>query len=268
MKIIKGLSFMQTYLNKNASFHPIGLDKTLKPTKEKGDMPKNQVTMRNYFSVPNQRAFDNMSQNGGRVMKELAVMEFTNDPQRCLDDAAGDLRMMGCAVFYRKCQEVDTVATQILVRVPNTIEEEIIKQTMDGELKVLEKNLLLTDKNYKLMREQSKNWVKYSVVRGFPAGMLWEGMEEKKQKQGTNNARLAYILHVYQPDYKWMKILPAYAYVKDVWHKHWGNVAFTIKLPAKCSSQGAKTKYIQIWSKFMGLSNLYGGSKHQRHDRH
>jgi hypothetical protein len=48
------------------------------------------------------------------------------------------------------------------------------------------------------MREHSKNWVKYTVVRKFPTGMLWEGAEEKKQKQRTTNARLAYILHVYQ----------------------------------------------------------------------
>ncbi len=146
-KIIKGLTFMQTYINRNASFHPIGLDKTLKPIMEKGDMPKYQVTMRNYFSVPNQRAFDNVSQDGGRVIKGLAVMGFTNDLQRCCDNPAGDLRMMGCTmILYKRCQEVDTVATQILVRAPNTIEEEIIKKTMDKELKVLEKKLLLTDK--------------------------------------------------------------------------------------------------------------------------
>ncbi len=82
----------------------MGWEKTLKPIKEKGDMPKCQVTMRNYFSIPNQRAFDNVSQDGGRVIKGLAIMGFTNDPQRCLNKAAGDLRMMGCAIFYKRCQ--------------------------------------------------------------------------------------------------------------------------------------------------------------------
>ncbi len=189
------------------------------------------------------------------MIKGLAVMGFTNDPQRCLDNAGGDLRMMGCTIFYKKCQEVDTVATQILVGEPNTIEEEIIKQTMDKELKVLEKKLLLTDKNYKLTREQSKNWVKYAVVREFPVGMPWKGTEEKKQNQGTTNARLAYILHVYQPCYKRMKTLLAYAKEIDIWHKHWGNTVFTIKLPDQCSSQGAKTNIFK-WSKFTGPSNL------------
>ena len=137
-------------------------------------------------------------------------MGFSTDPQTCLDNAAGDLRMMGCTIYYKKCQEVDTVATQVLVGAPNTIEEDIIKQTMDEELKILEKKLLLTSKDYKLTGSQSKKWILYAVVREFPAGMLWEGAEEKKQKQGTNNARLAYVLHVHQPGYKRMKTLLAY----------------------------------------------------------
>jgi hypothetical protein len=245
-KIIKGLTFMQTYIDKNPSFHPIGLDKTLKPIKEKGDMTKYQVMMRNYFSIPNQRAFDNMSQGGGRMIKGLAVMGFTNDPQRCLNNAAGDLRMMGCTIFYKSCQELDMVATQILVRAPNTIEEEIVKQTMDKELKAIEKKLLLTDKNYKLTRKLSKSWIEYAVIREFSMEMPWEGTEEKKQKQRTTNARLVYILHMYQANYKWMKTLLACAKKKDVWHKHGGNAAFTIELPDKHNSQEVKTKYIQM----------------------
>jgi hypothetical protein len=80
-------------------------------------------------------------------------MGFTGNPQQCLEDAAGDLRMMGCAIFYKQCQEVDTVTSQILISMPTTIEEDIIKQTMDKELKAIEKKILLTDKNYKLTRE-------------------------------------------------------------------------------------------------------------------
>jgi hypothetical protein len=146
-------------------------------------MPKYQVTMQNYFCIPNPRAFDNVNTNGGRVIKGSAIMGFTNNPQQCLEDAAGDLRMMGCAIFYKKCQEVDTVTLQILIGAPNTIKEDIIKQTMDEELKKIESILLLSDKNYKLTREQSKNWIRYAVVKDLPAGMPWEGLEEKKQKQ-------------------------------------------------------------------------------------
>ncbi len=134
----------------------------------------------------------------------------------------------------------------MLVGAPNTIEEDIIKQTMDEELKILGKKLLLTNKDYKLTRSQSKTWISYTVVREYPAGMPWEGAEEKKQKQGTNNARLAYVLHVQQPDYKRMKTFLAYAKEMDIWHKHWGNASFTIKLPDEKSPQGVKTKYIQM----------------------
>ncbi len=138
------------------------------------------------------------------------------------------------------------MATQVLVGAPNTIEEDIIKQTMDEKLKILEKKLLLANKDYKLTRSQSKKWILYAIVRGFPAGMPWERAEEKKQKQGTNNARLAYVLHVHQPDYKRMKTLLTYAKEMDIWHKHRGNASFTIELPDEKSPQGVKTKYIQM----------------------
>jgi hypothetical protein len=182
-KIIEGLNFMQTYIDKHASFRPIGKDQITKPIREITGMPKYQVTLRSYFSNPNPRAFDNVSQDGGRVIKGSAVMGFSTDPQKCLEDALGDLRMMGCAIYYKKCLEVDTVATQVLVGAPNTIKEDIIKQTMDRELMALEKKLLLTNTDYKLSKSQLKKWISYAVVREFPAGMPWEGAEEKKQNK-------------------------------------------------------------------------------------
>jgi hypothetical protein len=111
---------------------------------------------------------------------------------------------------------------------------------------VLEQKVLLMDTDYKLTRSQSKKWIAYAVVREFLAGMPWEGVEEKKQKQRTNNARLTYVLHVYQPNYERMKKLLACAKELDIWHKHWGHAAFTIKLPDEKSPQGVKTKYIQM----------------------
>ncbi len=127
------------------------------------------------------------------MIKGLAIMEFSLNPKECLDNAAGDLRMMGCSLFYKKCQEVDTVSKLILLRVPNSIEEEVIKQTLDEELASLESTLLVTDRDYKLTKTQQENWIKYTVIKEFPAGMPWEDAEEKKKKQGNNNARLAYI---------------------------------------------------------------------------
>jgi hypothetical protein len=140
-KLMEGLNFMWTYIDSHAAFFPIGKDQTEKPIREKAEMPKYQVTMKNYFSIPNPRAYDNVNQEGGRVIKGSAVMCFSQDPETCLYDASGDLRMMGCAIYYKKCQEVDTVATQVLVGVPNVIEEDIIKQVMDKELKELEEKV-------------------------------------------------------------------------------------------------------------------------------
>jgi hypothetical protein len=154
-KIIEGLNFMQTYIDQNASFHAIRPGTTAKPIKGKLDMPKYQVTLQNYFCILNPRAFDNVNADGSRVIKGSAIMGFYDNPQQCLDDAAGDLRMMGCMIFYKKYQEMGTVALQIPIRAPNTIKEDVIKQTMDKELKKKESTLLLSDKNYKLTRGNS-----------------------------------------------------------------------------------------------------------------
>ncbi len=80
------------------------------------------------------------------------------------------------------------MSSLILIGVPNTIEEDIIKATLDVELTKIEQTLLTTDRTYKLTKEQSKNWIRYSVVTDYPMGMPWEGIKEKKQKQGTTNA--------------------------------------------------------------------------------
>jgi hypothetical protein len=97
--------------------------------------------MKNYFSIPNPMAFLNVTQDSGRVIKGSAVVGFSLDPKECLDDAAGDLRMIGCSLFYKKCQEVDTVSKLILLGVPNSIKEEVIKRTLDEVLADLEGKL-------------------------------------------------------------------------------------------------------------------------------
>jgi hypothetical protein len=161
--------------------------------------------------MPNARAFDNINAEAGHTIKGSAVMGFIENPEQCLEDVAGDLRTMGCSIFYKKCQEVDTISTQILIGIPNTIEEEVIKNTLDEKLMEIEQALLTSDTNFKLTREQSKNWVRFAVVSNYPMGMPWGGIKEKKQKQGTTSACLAYGLHVHQPNYKWLKTLLAHA---------------------------------------------------------
>jgi hypothetical protein len=133
-KISKGLTFLREHLDKAACILPSGKDRQLSPIKTKADLPKYQVIMKNYFNIPNPMAFLNISQDGGRMIKGSAVMGFSLNPKECLDDAAGDLRMMGCSLFYKKCQEVDTVSKLILLGVLNSIKEDAIKDTLDKVL--------------------------------------------------------------------------------------------------------------------------------------
>ncbi len=103
-KIIAGLSFLQNYINKHAAFFSIDKsDSSRPPIKEKVDLPAFQVILRRYFNIPNERAFNSVNQEGGRVIKGSAIMGFSLDPRKCLDKAAGDLRHMGCAIFYKHC---------------------------------------------------------------------------------------------------------------------------------------------------------------------
>jgi hypothetical protein len=76
--------------------------------------------------------------------------------------------------------------------------------------------------------------------------MPWEDAEEKKKKQGGNNARLAYVLQVYQPDYDRISILCQVAKQSKLWANHLGNTAFTVEIPENVSQQGKKVRYIQM----------------------
>jgi hypothetical protein len=100
----------------------------------------------------------------------------------------------GLLLFYKKIQEVDTVLKLILLGVPNSIKENMIKGIVDQVPVDLEYTLLCTDSEYKLTKDQQQNWIKYTVTKEFPPGMHWEDPEEKKKTQGSSNARLAYVL--------------------------------------------------------------------------
>ena len=104
--------------------------------------------------IPHERAFDSVNQDGARAIKGSAVMGFSLDPQKCLEEAVGDLRHMGCTIYYKQCQEVNTIARQLLLGAPNTIEEEMIKQTLDEELKLVEQKLL--SKNIRVVNGEVK----------------------------------------------------------------------------------------------------------------
>ena len=68
-KIAEGLSFLREYLDKAACFPPSKKDQWLNPIKTKADLPKYQVTIKNYFKILNLMAFSNVTQEDGRVIK-------------------------------------------------------------------------------------------------------------------------------------------------------------------------------------------------------
>ena len=140
-KLMEGLEFIQQYVDKRAYFLPHDKDKKLKPIHVKNNMPKYQVVMKGYFCIPNKNLFSNVQQENGRVVKGSGIMGFKLDPQQCLEEASGDLHAMGCLIFFKKCQEVDTVSNFVILGVPNSISEDTVKETVDKVLQSLEKEL-------------------------------------------------------------------------------------------------------------------------------
>ena len=108
---------------------------------------------------------------------------------------------------------------------------------------------------YKLTNDQRQNWIDYVVTKEHPPGMPWEDAEEKKKKQGGNNARLVYVLQVYQPDYNQISKLCHIAKQRKLWANHWGNTAFTVKIPENNCQQGEKFA-ISKWYRLMGWYSL------------
>jgi hypothetical protein len=64
---------------------------------------------------------------------------------------------MGCTIYYKQCQEVNTIARQLLLGAPNTIDKEMIKQTLDEELKLVEQKLL--SKNIRVVNREVKEYI-------------------------------------------------------------------------------------------------------------
>jgi hypothetical protein len=163
-KVGEALFFLRTHIDEESCFLPLSANKILGPIKEKSDMPKFQVTSRKYFSIPHPQAFSPVTQDGGRIIKGSGIMGFQGDPQTCLDEAAGDLRMLNCSIFYKKCQKVDTVAKLMLLGAPNLIDEQQIFKVMDKELRDLEEDEK-KDSNSNVNCFNMKEWVKYTITK-------------------------------------------------------------------------------------------------------
>ncbi len=149
-KLMEGLEFIQQYVDKRACFLTHDKDKKLDPIGAKNDMPKYQVIMKGYFHIPNNNSLSNVQQEINRVVKGLGIMGFELNPQQCLEEASGDIRAMGCSIFFKKCQEVDTVPNFVFLGVPNSISKDIVKETVDELLQSLEEELVQNNRDYKL----------------------------------------------------------------------------------------------------------------------
>jgi hypothetical protein len=87
--------------------------------------------------------------------------------------------MLNCSIFYKKCQEVNTVAKLMLLGTPNSINEKQILNVMDAELKEYvkeEQNDPMSPVNHFNARE----WVKYAIIKEYPPGIPWEGCQGKE----------------------------------------------------------------------------------------
>ncbi len=135
-----------------------------RPICSKSDMPKYQVVIKGCFCIPNNNSFSNVQQENGRVVKGSGLMGFKLDPQQCLEEAGGNPCSMGCSIFFKKCQEVDTVSNFIFLGVPNSISEETVKKTVDKVLQELEAELIKNDKDYKVPVGQKGKWIKYAIT--------------------------------------------------------------------------------------------------------
>jgi hypothetical protein len=99
--------------------------------------------MRNYFNVSNPRAFDNVSQNSGRVIKGSVIMGFTGDPQKVSQQRSRQLKNDGVRHLQQKaprgghCSYPDTDRSTKCNRGGDN------QQTMDKELKVLRTSFYL-----------------------------------------------------------------------------------------------------------------------------
>jgi len=246
-KLMEGLEFIQQYVDKRACFLPHKRDKKLEPIRAKNDMPKYQVVMKGYFRIPNNNSFSNVQQENGRVVKGSGIMGFKLDPQQCLEEASGDLRAMGCSIFLKKCQEVDTVSNFVFLGVPNSIPKDTVKEIVDGVLQKLEDELIQEDQDYKLTGRQKEQWINYAITKEYPGGMPWEDQAEKKKKlQAANSSRLAFVFHVHRPDEQRLAHLLRTTKYRNLWYEHWGGVAFTVEQPGFNTPAGVKDRYIEM----------------------
>ena len=206
-----------------------------KTIKKLSDMPKYAIKMKHYFCIPNQRSF-NPVQNNSRIIKASAKMLFKSDPKTLLEEAGPDLRNLGCGVYYKQLQEVNSESDHILLGAPMVMTVERVEKEFQRLLKITEKGI-----------DYSGKWeLPIKVTKEHAPGMPWETEEEKKTSKITTASKQVFIIHVSKKNHgRLTELLKEIKHRKEL-HKEWGPTAFTVQLPDFEDGDELKRKYQQM----------------------
>jgi hypothetical protein len=94
-------------------------------------------------------------------------------------------------------------------------------------------------------KDDNNSWRTPLVKKKRDKSKHLRARKARRDRRG-NNARLAYVLQVYQPNYNRISKLCHMAKQRKLWANHWGNTAFTVEIPENNSQQGKKVRYIQM----------------------
>ena len=141
-KLGKGLKFLRKEVHKEMVIIPRdGQGEEILRIALKEDIPEYQVKLkRQYLEIPSMGAFNGIKTEESRTIKGSAVMGFNDDPKAILDEAEGDLRAMGCAIFWKLCQEINAVSTMVFLGIPSSTEASVVKKKVESEKKLIESN--------------------------------------------------------------------------------------------------------------------------------
>ena len=112
IRSLGGLHFLRTEIDEEVCILPYDMTRIDEVGVIKGieDFPQYQVGLRNTFCyIPNDMAFSAVSQEEGRTIRGCCLMGFGSNHQRVLQMVAGDLREMGCGLFYSGVQHIKEV---------------------------------------------------------------------------------------------------------------------------------------------------------------
>ena len=245
-KIGQGLQFIREEVDPSACIIPVGLSKKdeLGIITCEQDMPKNQIGIKkHFFYIPNPNAFSAVNDDEGRSIRCTATMGFDEDPKEVLQLAMGDLREMGCCIYYNQVQELQCMKVFALLGVPTSIEGEVVHAVMTEEMRKFENKLKVTqNKEYPVHFHRDKP-IKFAIIKEWPQGLPWDG---GRQGQRRESGRMAFIIQVKLSDLERMDVLLNLMKQASAWRKIWGETAFTLNIPTLKAPQDVKDEFIHM----------------------